>query len=533
MQKYQGIAGKWRLARNKLLGFIGKYKAAPGSRAWEAKLEVEKLGGIIRRRTALLEGKTLSSKEAAALQQEINYLEEQLKYYKQLVGQINQSPAWGYVAADYKPSKALDKAVDDFIIEHELKFKNPAQKSRIKRVLMVFLHNIGKFTTKEQANVLTFIKNTPNASLDTIAELKARAAQAGQRRDIEAFLIKAAPSNKTFEPKTISNIIKVYNELEPLNPSNADKTLFLNHLAAHGTKSYPGVRFNAEATLQKLKDPDYDFNPTTSKFYSTIAKTNSRPKLAAQEIIDRLHSLAQDTAMAAAIEKIAGKASFTPKSYQALPFGSRHILKYLAEVQRKTAQPDYLKMLTVIDETSLAPLLASLNQLKNVDALERAFRGSIRALFVAKYPQSKVLDFQAATAKMGNNARGELFEAWMSTHFSAYKGGKKQASIDLKTRSGEGIVPDKVIDNSNGKVVIVEFKHFLPGTSLTAKDIAKIQAYYKATKSKTKVYNKMPIEKVEFVFSSKEAYEGNFDEFTKYFRYISPRYIDNAGNLKP
>ena len=240
--------------------------------------------------------------------------------------------------------------------------------------------------------------------------------------------------------------------------------------------------------------------------------------------------------MKEALQNLTNLTTLDLKTYKKLPQEKRLVLKYLAETQRKMARPDYMMLLTSLspEDVNTKVFNAELLKRKNdIFRIERVFRRNLRNIFLDLFQKKQISIFHQYTARMGSNIRGQLFEGWMSKHFTQYQGGQKQTSIELSTRSGEGIVPDKIMDGSKGAIVIVEFKHLLPGRSLTPKDIEKIAAYFIAADKRIKVYNKKIIEDVEFIFSNKEAYDKNLYLFDDYLSYVQPRYIDNSGNLKP
>jgi hypothetical protein len=76
-----------------------------GSRAWEAKLEVEKLPHIISDRTERLAKGDLTPKERERLEREVTHLERQLEGYQKDFKAMDKDPGKGFVAAEVEEGK--------------------------------------------------------------------------------------------------------------------------------------------------------------------------------------------------------------------------------------------------------------------------------------------------------------------------------------------------------------------------------------------------------------------------------------------
>lgn len=100
MEKYMGISGHVRELLRRVKAWIGKHGEPPvGSRAWEAKLEIEKLPRIIDERMRRLAKGDLSPDEKVDLLAEIFDLQAQLKRHRQTLDDMDLDPGVGFVAA--------------------------------------------------------------------------------------------------------------------------------------------------------------------------------------------------------------------------------------------------------------------------------------------------------------------------------------------------------------------------------------------------------------------------------------------------
>ena len=121
MQRYTGVAGKVRNLLRRIRAFISRNGEPPvGSRAWEAKLEVEKLDRIIKERAGWLAKGDLDSRTRAKLHDDITNLEDQLAKHQETIDEMDLTSGRGFVAAEGKPEK-----IKDILTEDGIRFKDP------------------------------------------------------------------------------------------------------------------------------------------------------------------------------------------------------------------------------------------------------------------------------------------------------------------------------------------------------------------------------------------------------------------------
>jgi hypothetical protein len=293
----------------------------------------------------------------------------------------------------------------------------------------------------------------------------------------------------------------------------------------------PLVRFNAEATLQKLKDENFVFNPDNKKFKKLNPDIEDRPNLMPQEVEKVLGKVKKNRSGLELIDQV------VDPSIKNLSEVKASVKKYLAE--RVSTRQDYLQAIAVagLDVSDMQVILQKISIYQgNSFKLESAFRQLIRAYVAYKLPPNKanIVKFHQSTDGMINANRGRFFEAYGDLHFQEYQGAVKEPLLAIKAKSIQ-LKPDRVLVQGD-EVVLIEYKHLMNKSSIK-NDLDKIKAYYKAANNGTLVYPKNQptkmIDRVEYVFSTKEAYDRNNDSFKKYRKYIQPRYMDKLGNLKP
>jgi hypothetical protein len=99
MQSYSGIAGRVRMLLERIQAFITRHGVPPvGSRAWEAKLELEKLPKVIEERLQQLQG-GLDPAMRLIVDDEIRMLRDQMDFYRDALVVFEKEPGLGYVAA--------------------------------------------------------------------------------------------------------------------------------------------------------------------------------------------------------------------------------------------------------------------------------------------------------------------------------------------------------------------------------------------------------------------------------------------------
>ena len=98
MRQYGGILGRVRLVEAKIAKWVGiNGVPKPGTKAWEAQLEVRKLDGVIGDRMKQLQ--TADPQQAQRLESEVKYLQQQLKEHRRTFERMDRSQGVGYVAA--------------------------------------------------------------------------------------------------------------------------------------------------------------------------------------------------------------------------------------------------------------------------------------------------------------------------------------------------------------------------------------------------------------------------------------------------
>jgi hypothetical protein len=78
-----------------------------GSKAWEAKLEIQKLPNIIADRSKRLTNENLTPQQRTKLEQEVTHLEHQLDGYKKDFKAMDKDPGKGFVEAKGVASKGI------------------------------------------------------------------------------------------------------------------------------------------------------------------------------------------------------------------------------------------------------------------------------------------------------------------------------------------------------------------------------------------------------------------------------------------
>jgi RecG-like helicase len=111
MKRYSGMSFHVQKLKDRFDGWVSKNGTPPvGSKAWEAKLEIQKLPNIIADRTKRLSSGDLTPQQRAKLEQEVTHLEHQLDGYKKDFKTMDKDPGKGFVAAEGFPKKALPDA---------------------------------------------------------------------------------------------------------------------------------------------------------------------------------------------------------------------------------------------------------------------------------------------------------------------------------------------------------------------------------------------------------------------------------------
>jgi adenosine deaminase len=101
MQRYSGFSGRIRILKERIQNWMSKNGTPPvGSRAWEAKLEVEKLPRIIDERLERLGTGGLDVDAETNLRADLENLQQQLTQHQQTLDEMDTDPGRGFVAAD-------------------------------------------------------------------------------------------------------------------------------------------------------------------------------------------------------------------------------------------------------------------------------------------------------------------------------------------------------------------------------------------------------------------------------------------------
>jgi hypothetical protein len=116
MKRYSGMSFHAQKLKDRLSGWVKRNGVPPvGSKAWEAKLEVEKLPHIISDRTERLAKGDLTPKEREKLEREVTHLEHQLEGHQKDFKVMDKDPGKGFVAADDAGDFSLNREGTSFI----------------------------------------------------------------------------------------------------------------------------------------------------------------------------------------------------------------------------------------------------------------------------------------------------------------------------------------------------------------------------------------------------------------------------------
>jgi hypothetical protein len=116
--RYSGLSGRVQVLWHQLKALLGAKEPPLYSRAWEAKLELQKLPDIIKDRTAQLADPKLGPAAREELITELGSLEAQVVEHAKTVADMNVDPGRGFVAAK-GISKARQRAKDANLPEKE------------------------------------------------------------------------------------------------------------------------------------------------------------------------------------------------------------------------------------------------------------------------------------------------------------------------------------------------------------------------------------------------------------------------------
>lgn len=190
MRRLQGISGQIRQALDRMAEWLGRNpRPAPGTKAFEARLEMEKLPGIIQERAqALRNAATLE--EQLRIAAEIEHLQAQADGHARFVDAIDAEPGRGYVAAEGLTQAEVEARIARFEapeVQQTLRNLEPADRARVLHHLDA-LENIAAKTADDPAASAAAIRDMvdtwrrldslPDADPQTTGRLLAQAAEA-------------------------------------------------------------------------------------------------------------------------------------------------------------------------------------------------------------------------------------------------------------------------------------------------------------------------------------------------------------------
>ncbi len=134
MRRLQGISGQVRRALDQMGQWLGRHpRPAPGTRAFEAELELRKLPGIIEQRAQALSRAT-SLDEQLRIAAEIEHLQAQVREHSRFVDSIEAEPGRGYVAAESLTQAEVQQRIAQFDepeVQLALRNLDPAEQAQV------------------------------------------------------------------------------------------------------------------------------------------------------------------------------------------------------------------------------------------------------------------------------------------------------------------------------------------------------------------------------------------------------------------
>ena len=187
LRRYQGLTGKVRALIERISNWIERNGEPPVfSRAWEAKLELQKLPAIIEARQAKLASADLDGDTRAQLETEIADLESQITRHARTLDQMDVNPGVGYVAVE--GISAQDKADFQQInknLINEGKLEGFIQSTGVQFQDIVEIYSAVKKVTGHQGQL------SINVTTELLREINKRGAtSAAQVRQITASILK-------------------------------------------------------------------------------------------------------------------------------------------------------------------------------------------------------------------------------------------------------------------------------------------------------------------------------------------------------
>jgi hypothetical protein len=167
MRRYSGFSGQIHNLLRRIQSWIGRYGEPPvGSRAWEAKLEIEKLPRIIQNRVDRLKSIDLDPQTHANILDDIDNLVDQLVRHQRTLDELDLDPGRGFVAAEGK-TKIIEeflartgKKIEDIRVSPDPKLKSSARTRE-------FMEELEEFGLKNRDPVLQELLRIQGTYRDT------------------------------------------------------------------------------------------------------------------------------------------------------------------------------------------------------------------------------------------------------------------------------------------------------------------------------------------------------------------------------
>lgn len=133
MRRLQGLSGQIRQVLDRMAQWLGRNpRPAPGTRAFEADLELKKLPGILEERAQAL-SRADSLEEQLRIAAEIEHLQAQMAEHARFVNSIEAEPGRGFVAAESLTDAQVQQRIAEFEtpeVQQALRDLDPAEQSQ-------------------------------------------------------------------------------------------------------------------------------------------------------------------------------------------------------------------------------------------------------------------------------------------------------------------------------------------------------------------------------------------------------------------
>ncbi len=134
MRRLQGVSGQVRRVIDQMAQWLGRHpRPAPGTRAFEAELELRKLPGIIEQRAQAL-SRAGSLDEQLRIAAEIEHLQAQVREHSRFVNSIEAEPGRGYVAAESLTRAQVEEHIarfDQADVQQALRKLDPDEQAQV------------------------------------------------------------------------------------------------------------------------------------------------------------------------------------------------------------------------------------------------------------------------------------------------------------------------------------------------------------------------------------------------------------------